>query len=88
MRAPICRVVISARGRGSTSQRFRLRAVSDREKVPVLRTYLDRFNRFVQRYFPVPAGAPLEAFAAIAERYPVFELLPSTDAEQARGGRA
>jgi deazaflavin-dependent oxidoreductase (nitroreductase family) len=71
--------------RGSTRQRFRIRAVADREKLPVLRTYLDRFRRVVQRYFPVPAGAPLEAFAAIAERYPVFELLPSNHAEGTRG---
>ena len=71
--------------RGSTRQRFRIRAVADREKLPVLRTYLDRFGRVVQRYFPVPAGGPLEAFAAIAERYPVFELLPSNHAEGTRG---
>jgi deazaflavin-dependent oxidoreductase (nitroreductase family) len=71
--------------RGSTRQRFRIRAVADREKLPVLRTYLDRFRRVVQRYFPVPAGAPLEAFAAIVERYPVFELLPSNHAEGTRG---
>lgn len=63
--------------RGSSRQGFRLRAIADREKLLVLRTYLDRFKRFVQRYFPVPAGAPPEAFAPIAERYPVFELLPS-----------
>jgi deazaflavin-dependent oxidoreductase (nitroreductase family) len=71
--------------RGSTRQRFRIRPVADREKLPVLRTYLDRFKRVVQRYFPVPAGAPLEAFATVAERYPVFELLPSNHAEGTRG---
>jgi hypothetical protein len=66
--------------RGSTSERFRVRALADSEKPPVLRAYLDRFRAFVQRYFPVPAGSPLEAFAGIAARYPVFELLPSRDA--------
>jgi len=30
----------------------------------------------VQRYFPVPAGSPPQAFAELAENYPVFELLP------------
>src|SRR5437899_7815367 len=30
----------------------------------------------VQRYFPVPAGSPLEAFSNLAPMYPVFELLP------------
>jgi deazaflavin-dependent oxidoreductase (nitroreductase family) len=74
--------------RGSRRRRYRVRSLSDAAKAPVLRTYLDRFKTFVQRYFPVPAGAPLEAFAAIAGRYPVFELLPSDAVEGRRGERA
>jgi len=71
--------------RGSSSRRFRLRAVPDADKPPVLRAYLDRFRPAVQRYFPVPAGSPAEAFVDIAERYPVFELRPpSNDAEERR----
>ncbi len=62
--------------RGSSSRRFRLRAVPDADKPPVLRAYLDRFRPAVQRYFPVPAGSPAGAFAEIAPRYPVFELVP------------
>lgn len=70
--------------KGSSRRRFRLRPVPDADKGPVLRAYLDRYRLVVQRYFAVPAGSPAEAFVQIAGRYPVFELLPSNDAE---GGR-
>src|SRR6185295_10521426 len=60
--------------RGRRAQRYRLRALSDAEKLPILKAYLDRFRREVQRYFPVPAGSPPEAFAPHAARYPAFEL--------------
>lgn len=61
--------------RGRSRQGFRLRALSDAEKLPVLKAYLDRFKMAVQRYFSVKAGSPPEAFAAVAEKYPVFELV-------------
>ena len=48
--------------RGSKRQRYRLRALSDQEKPEILKAYLDQFRREVQRYFPVPAGSPVEAF--------------------------
>ena len=70
--------------RGSDHRRFRLRALADADKPPVLSTYLDRFRSTVQRYFPLPAGAPTHAFAAIAARYPVFELLAADDMATAR----
>jgi hypothetical protein len=62
--------------RGSRVERFRLRAIPDIGKPSVLRAYLDRFKTTVQRYFPVPAGSPPDAFASIAARYPIFELVP------------
>jgi len=62
--------------RGSRRTSYRLRALSEAEKPPVLKAYLDRFRREVQRYFPIPAGSPAGAFAPLASRYPVFELLP------------
>jgi deazaflavin-dependent oxidoreductase (nitroreductase family) len=62
--------------RGGSRQRFRLRPVSDAEKPEMLKAYLDRFKREVQRYFPVPAGSPREAFVELVPNYPVFELLP------------
>jgi len=68
--------------RGSSSRRFRLRALPDADKPPVLLAYLERYRSVVQRYFPVPAGSPPGAFAEIAARYPVFELLPSDTEER------
>ncbi len=62
--------------KGSSSQSYRLRAIPDAEKAPFLKAYLDTFRREVQRYFPVPAGSPPEAFVPLAVSYPVFELLP------------
>ena len=62
--------------RGARVARYRLRALSDAEKPPVLKAYLDRFRREVQRYFPVPADSPVERFGPLAPRYPAYELLP------------
>ena len=63
--------------RGSTRQAFRLRAIPDSEKPPILQAYLDNFKTEVQRYFSVTAGSPAEAFASVAQHYPAFELLAS-----------
>jgi len=63
--------------RGSYRQDFRLRPLSDSEKPAILKAYLDRFRREVQRYFAVPADSPAEAFAPILANYPAFELLPN-----------
>jgi deazaflavin-dependent oxidoreductase (nitroreductase family) len=62
--------------RGSPRRHYRLRAVNAEDRLPYLKAYLDRFKTEVQRYFPLPAGSPPQAFAAVAENYPVFELLP------------
>src|SRR5216683_3133375 len=62
--------------KGFSRHEYRLRAVSDGEKPPILKGYLDRFKTTVQRYFPLPAGSPAAAFAEFASRYPVFELIP------------
>jgi deazaflavin-dependent oxidoreductase (nitroreductase family) len=61
--------------KGSTRQKFRLRPILDADKPQILKAYLDTFKREVQRYFPIPAGSPSEAFAALAGSYPAFELL-------------
>ena len=60
--------------KGRSRQQYALRLLEDREKPEVLKEYLNRYKTTVQRYFSVPAGAPLEAFSGIAPRYPVFEL--------------
>jgi len=61
--------------KGNVRRRFR--AISDADKPPILKAYLDSFKREVQRYFPVPAGSPAPAFAELAASYPAFELLES-----------
>ena len=58
-------------------QAFRFQPVADQTKPEILKAYLDRFKLTVQRYFPIPAGSPAEAFQPLAARYPVFEIVPS-----------
>lgn len=60
--------------RGSYNKMFRLKEIAAPDKLPILKEYLDRYHSAVQRYFTVRAGSPVEAFAEVAERYPVFEL--------------
>jgi len=62
--------------KGRTQLHYRIRPIPDADKPELLKAYLDRFKTTVQRYFPVPAGSPPQAFAEVAENYPVFELLP------------
>jgi deazaflavin-dependent oxidoreductase (nitroreductase family) len=61
--------------RGRRTERYGLRVLSDAEKPPVLKAYLDRFRREVQGFFPVPAGSSVDAFAPLVQRYPAFQLL-------------
>jgi deazaflavin-dependent oxidoreductase (nitroreductase family) len=61
--------------KGSVRQRFRLQPISEGDKPPILKAYLDRFKKEVQRYFPVAAGSPEESFRDLAESYPAFELI-------------
>jgi hypothetical protein len=63
--------------KGRICQKFRLRPIPDSEKPEILKLYLERFTPTVQRYFPIPAGSPVEAFRDIVPKYPVFELIPS-----------
>jgi hypothetical protein len=65
--------------KGKHRRRYRIRAVADADKPAILSAYLSRFKLTVQRYFPLRAGAPPSAFAVVASRYPVFELI-ETDA--------
>jgi deazaflavin-dependent oxidoreductase (nitroreductase family) len=61
--------------KGRKRRRFRIREIPAAQRAPILKAYLDRFRAEVQRYFPVPAGSPPEAFAGLAEHYPAFELI-------------
>jgi deazaflavin-dependent oxidoreductase (nitroreductase family) len=65
-------VVTLRQGRRATA--YRLRALADAEKPRVLKAYLDAYSGQVQRFFPVQAGSPVDAFVALADRYPAFEL--------------
>jgi deazaflavin-dependent oxidoreductase (nitroreductase family) len=61
--------------KGRIIMEFSLRNLTDAEKPEILRAYLRQFNWMVRRFFPVSTESPLSEFAAIAHRYPVFELL-------------
>ncbi len=61
--------------RGRTSLRCAVAEVSPAERAPILRTYLERVP-IVRPFFDARKGAPVEAFAAEAERHPVFRLEP------------
>ena len=50
--------------KGARREEFRLRPVPDAEKP----AYLDRFQRTVRRFFPLPAGSPAAALAPLAGR--------------------
>lgn len=65
--------------RGSSRRAFRIRPVRDDDKPELLKAYLERYKLAVQRYFPVPAGSDARVFRAVADRYPVFELLDAPD---------
>ena len=62
--------------KGRRSEVFGTRLLSDEEKPEILKSYLDSYKLTVQRYFPVPAGSPSEAFRTLTGEYPVFELIP------------
>jgi len=60
--------------RGNRAERFALEPLGEHERAPILKAYLDRYPREVQRFFPVRAGSALEAFVPLATRYPAFRL--------------
>lgn len=62
--------------KGSHRETLHLQAIPNAEKPAILKAYLDNYKLTVQRYFPLPAGSPVEAFQPLVERYPVFQILP------------
>lgn len=70
------------------SLRVRLVLVPPEERAPILREYV-RVASSGRKHFPLPVGAPLAEFAAIAELYPVYRIViptaESTPAQQADG---
>src|SRR5919106_5993436 len=65
--------------KGRRSEEFGIRLLADDEKPEILKSYLDSYKLTVQRYFPVPAGSPTEAFRPLTGDYPVFELVPGNE---------
>jgi hypothetical protein len=60
--------------RAMRRHRFAARELPPEMRPPILKAYLDTFAVEVGRFFPVPKGAPVEAFNDLASRYPVIEL--------------
>jgi len=56
-----------------SSQRVRLVLVPPTERAPVLQEYV-RIASSGRKHFPLPVGAPLADFAAIAAHYPVYRI--------------
>lgn len=61
--------------KGSRREEYKVREVAVAERPELLKQFLDRFAFSVQRYYPVPKGSPVSAFAEFAARMPVFELV-------------
>jgi deazaflavin-dependent oxidoreductase (nitroreductase family) len=51
-------------------------AVPPQQRAPILREYV-RIASSGRQHFPLPVGAPLSDFEAIAEHYPVYRIDPS-----------
>ncbi|HVA80991.1 MAG TPA: nitroreductase family deazaflavin-dependent oxidoreductase [Candidatus Binataceae bacterium] len=60
--------------KGAKNWTYKVRELPIDERPPVIKEFLDRFAASVQRFYPIRAGAPVEAFAAVAAINPVFEL--------------
>lgn len=56
--------------------RVKLVAVPPEQRAPILREYV-RIAPGGRIHFPLPVGAPLSDFKAIADRYPVYRIDPN-----------
>ncbi len=60
--------------RGRSSFNYRVEEIPKPDRPDVLKEYLNRYAREVQRYFSVENGADRDAFLAVAAEHPVFRL--------------
>ncbi len=78
-RSDWARNVEAARGdavlRQGRRRRVHLVPVPSEERAPILREYV-RIASSGRQHFPLPVGAPLADFAALAARYPVYRIDP------------
>ncbi|MGR8946620.1 MAG: nitroreductase/quinone reductase family protein [Gammaproteobacteria bacterium] len=65
--------------KGALNDRYVIEEIFGEKKNQVLAEYLNRYQKAVQRYFPVSAGAAPQQFEAIADAFPVFVLRPVHD---------
>lgn len=63
--------------RGNDQREITVRSVDPEEAAPVLKQYLTDLERIVGDYFDVTPDDSLEAFAAVADRHPVFRIEPA-----------
>jgi hypothetical protein len=66
--------------RGRRSFNYRVEEIPRQDRPNVLKEYLKKYTREVQRYFSVEAGADREAFLAIAAEHPAFRLCVTDEA--------
>ena len=66
-----------------SSLRVCLVLVPPEERAPILREYV-RIASSGRKHFPLPVGAPLADFAAIAPHYPVYRIVVPTAGGDAR----
>jgi len=59
--------------RQGRQRRVHLVAVPPEQRAPILREYV-RIALSGRQHFPLPVGAPLSDFEAIAGRYPVYRI--------------
>jgi len=59
---------------GSHRTDYSLRETPAADRPPILKEYLARYRKYVQRYFQVQDGAPESEFATVAAAYPVFAM--------------
>ena len=59
--------------RQGRQRRVHLVAVAPEQRAPILREYV-RIASSGRQHFPLPVGAPLPDFEAIAPRYPVYRI--------------
>lgn len=60
-------------------EHFLVKEVLAPERPVLLKEYLERYRKTVQRYFTVPVGSDKEAFEGVSERHPVFRLESQRD---------
>lgn len=82
--------VEAARGdaviRQGRRRRVRLVPVAPEQRASILREYV-RIAPGGRQHFPLPVGAPLSSFEAIAERHPVYRIDPvEADRDDRRSG--